>query len=80
MSMEKLTSDILIAAVPFIHEIDILTSMKGISVIAAAAVMSDIISVGRFPDSKHFASYLRSTPGVESSNEKMIIKRTNKAG
>ncbi|HNV37339.1 MAG TPA: transposase [Rectinema sp.] len=77
--MEKLTSDILIAAVPFIHEIDILTSMKGISVIAAAAVMSDIISVGHFQDSKHFAYHLRSTLGVQSLNEKMIIKRTNKA-
>ena len=79
MSMEKLTSDILIAAAPFIHEIDILTSMKGISVIAAAAVMSDIISVGHFQDSKHFAYHLRSTLGVQSLNEKMIIKRTNKA-
>jgi transposase len=71
---------ILEAAAPFISEIDILTSMKGVSVFTAAAIMSDIITVERFPNSKHFASYLRSTPRVESSNEKTIIKSTNKSG
>ena len=79
-AMVKLTEHILVAAAPFIHEIDILTSKKGVSVMAAAAIMSDIISIDRFPDSKHFASYLRTAPRVESSNEKTVIKRTNKAG
>ncbi len=54
--------------------------MKGISVFTAIAIIADIISVKRFPNSKRFASYLRSTPKVESSNEKTIIKSTNKAG
>lgn len=64
----------------YIKEIDILTSMKGVSVFTAIAIIADIISVKRFPNSKQFASYLRSTPKVESSNEKTIIKSTNKAG
>jgi transposase len=64
----------------YLKEIDILTSMKGISVFTAIAIIADIISVKRFPNSKRFASYLRSTPKVESSNEKTIIKSTNKAG
>lgn len=71
---------ILESAAPFMREIEVLTSMKGISVLSAAAVMSDIISVDRFPNSKHFTSYLRSAPQVESSNEKTIVKSTNKCG
>ncbi len=54
--------------------------MKGVSVFSAAAVMSDIVSVDRFPNAKHFTSYLRSAPREESSNEKTIIKSANKAG
>lgn len=76
----EFADQILLAAAPFIQEIDILTSMKGVSVFTAAAVMSDIVSVDRFPNAKHFTSYLRSAPRVESSNEKTIIKSTNKAG
>jgi transposase len=64
----------------YLKEIDILTSMKGISVFTAIAIIADIITVKRFSNSKKFASYLRSTPKVESSNEKTIIKSTNKAG
>ena len=77
---DNLSNRILFVAAPFIHQIDILTSMKGVSVLAAAAIISDIVSIERFPDSKHFTSYLRSAPRVESSNEKTIIKSTNKAG
>lgn len=80
VDVATITERILASAAPFIHEIDILTSQKGISVLAAAAIISDIVSVDRFSNSKKFASYLRSTPKVESSNERTIIKRTNKAG
>jgi transposase len=62
------------------HQIDILTSMSGISVITAIAIIADIIDISRFKNSKHFASYLRSAPQVESSNEHTVIKSTNKAG
>jgi transposase len=64
----------------YLKEIDILTSMKGVRIFTAIAIIADIISVSRFPNSKRFASYLRGTPKVESSNEKTIIKSTNKAG
>jgi transposase len=77
---EEFTDLILGSAAPFMREIEVLTSMKGISVLTAAAVMSDIITVDRFPNSKHFTSYLRSAPQVESSNEKTIVKSTNKCG
>lgn len=77
---DEFADQILLTAAPFSKEIDILTSMKGVSVFTAAAIMADIVSVDRFPNAKHFTSYLRSAPRVESSNEKTIIKSTNKAG
>lgn len=64
----------------YFKEIDIMTSMKGLSVFTAIAIMADIITVKRFPNSKKFACYLRSTPKVSSSNEKTIIQSTNKMG
>ncbi len=64
----------------YMKEINNHTSMRGLSVFTAIAIISDIITVKRFSNSKKFASYLRSTPRVESSNEKTIIKSTNKAG
>jgi transposase len=79
LKADEFVGQILLTAAPFIQEIDILTSMKGLSVFTAA-VMSDIVSIDRFPNAKHFTSYLRSAPRVESSNEKTIIKSTNKAG
>jgi len=77
---DEFVDQILLTAAPFMKEIDILTSMKGVSVFTAAAIMSDIVTVDRFPNAKHFTAYLRSAPRVESSNEKTIIKSTNKAG
>jgi len=64
----------------YTHEIDILTSMKGISVFTAIAIISDIATVKRFQNSKHFTSYLRSALGVDSSNETTHITKTNKIG
>ena len=82
--MEKkfdgLVDEIKKAGAVFISQVEVLTSMTGISVITAIAVIADIIDVSRFRNSKHFASYLRSAPRVESSNDKTIIKSTNKAG
>ncbi|QEN04089.1 IS110 family transposase [Thiospirochaeta perfilievii] len=75
-----LKKEIEIAGSPYMKEIDILTSMQGISVFTAIAIISDIIDVKRFSNSKNFASYLRSAPKVESSNEKTLIKSTNKQG
>ena len=64
----------------YIEKIEILTSMKGISVITAIAIIADIAKVDRFPNSKHFTSYLRSAPRVDSSNEVTIIRGTTKMG
>ena len=77
---DQFVEKILVTAHPFMHEIDVLTSMSGISTFTAAAIMADIETVTRFPNAKAFTSYLRSTPRVESSNTKTIIKSTNKAG
>ena len=64
----------------YYKEIEILTSMKGISVLTAIAIMADVGEIKRFPNSKHFTSYLRSAPGVDSSNEETRITKTTKFG
>jgi transposase len=79
-SVESLKERILIEAEPYMREIDILTSMKGISVFIAIAVIADIINVNRFRDSKSFTSYLRSAPRVSNSNTSVCIRGTNKQG
>ena len=79
-TFENLIVEIKKAGANFMPQIQILTSMTGVSVITAIAIISDIIDVSRFRNSKHFASYLRSAPRVESSNDKTIIKSTSKAG
>lgn len=80
LTIKTLKEKILCEGSFYMKEINILTSMRGLSVFTAIAIISDIITVKRFSNSKKFASYLRSTPRVESSNEKTIIKSTNKAG
>ncbi len=77
---KELKKKILTVGSEYINEIDIVTSMRGISVFLAIALMADIATVERFPNSKHFTSYLRSTPGVASSNETTRITGTNKSG
>lgn len=79
-NISKVESKILVIGSIYEKEIDILTSMKGISVFTAIALMSDIGRIDRFPNSKHFSSYLRSAPAVDSSNEEVRIKSTNKCG
>jgi transposase len=68
------------SAKPYRTEIDILTSLPGISVLTACALISDIGDITRFKSAKKLASYLRSAPGVDSSNEVTKIKKTNKFG
>jgi len=78
--VESLKGRIMEHAEPFMREIEILTSMKGISVFIAIAVIADIISVDRFRNSKAFTSYLRSAPKVANSNTSVNVGRTNKKG
>ena len=67
-------------AEPYMREIEILTSMKGIGVFTAIAVIADIIRVDRFKNSKAFTSYLRSAPKVSNSNTSKPTLGTNKKG
>jgi transposase len=78
--VESLKGRILEAGAPFIREINILTSMKGISVFIAIAIIADIIEVSRFKNSKAFTSYLRSAPKVANSNTSTSVRGTNKKG
>jgi transposase len=75
-----LHEQILLHAEPLMQQIDLLTSMKGVSVFIAIAIMTDIIEVSRFKDSKHFTSYLRSAPHTASSNTSTSSRGTNKQG
>jgi transposase len=67
-------------AEPYMNEIKILTSMKGVGVFTAIAIIADIIRVDRFKNSKAFTSYLRSAPKVANSNTSVSIKGINKKG
>jgi len=78
--IEELEKQVLLSAEPFMNEIEILTSMKGVSVFIAIAIIADIIDVSRFKDSKAFTSYLRSAPRVSNSNTSVSICGTNKKG
>jgi len=78
--VELLKEQILMQAAPYMREIEIMTSMKGISVFIAAAIIADIITVDRFKNSKHFTSYLRSAPKVSNSNTSERTKGINKKG
>lgn len=77
---EALKDQVLLSAEPYMAQIEVLTSMKGISVFIAIAVIADIIDVGRFKDSKAFTSYLRSAPRVANSNTTVSVRGTNKQG
>ena len=76
----ELKNKLLVSAVSYHKQINILTSMKGISVFTAVALIADIAGIERFDNSKQLTSYLRSAPGVDSSNENTRNLRTNKFG
>jgi transposase len=78
--VELLKDKILLLASPFMAQIRILTSMKGVSVFIAIAVIADIIDVSRFRNSKAFTSYLRSAPRMSNSNTSTTNRGTNKMG
>jgi transposase len=78
--IESLQDKIKEYAEPHMKEIEILTSMKGVSVFMAIAIIADIIKVDRFRNSKAFTSYLRSAPRVANSNTSVSIRGTNKKG
>ena len=61
-TFDNLVVEIKKAGSMFMPQIEILTSMSGISVITALTIIADVINVSRFRNSKHFASYLQSAP------------------
>jgi transposase len=60
------------------EEVKILSSIPGVSCLGALAIISDIADISRFPNPKKFCSYLRSVPGLDSSNTTVRTKRINK--
>jgi len=74
----RVENQIKIIGAKYYEEVELLTSIKGISVLSALALVADIADVERFPNAKHLCSYLRSAPSVESSNDVTRIKSTNK--
>lgn len=76
----EIENQIKLAGSNYYREINILTSMKGISVIMAIAIIADIADIKRFPNAKKLTTYLRSAPSVNKSNEVTRIGRTNKFG
>jgi len=78
--VQEIEDRIYIIGLEYTKEIDILTSMKGISVMTAIAIIADIATIERFPNSKNFTSYLRSAPGIDSSNETTRVTKTTKFG
>ena len=78
--VERMKEYLMYLAKPYFKEIEILTSMKGISVFTAIALIADISEIKRFKSSKKLSSYLRSAPGVDISNETVRNLRTNNLG
>jgi len=62
--VEALKDEIMLRAAPFMRQIELLTSMKGVSVFTAIAIIAYVIDAGRFRNSKAFTSCLRSAPGT----------------
>ena len=77
---EQIKEEILYIGRKYKEQIDILTSIKGISVFVALGLIADYGEVERFKNAKKFSSYLRAVPKVEASNEKVYIGKTNKRG
>jgi transposase len=78
--VKALEDKVLLEAAVFMPQIEILTSMKGVSVFIAIAIIADIMDISRFRNSKAFTSYLRSAPKVFNSNTSVSIRGTNKKG
>ncbi len=77
---EETKREILIIGQKYKEDIDLLTSISGVSVFIAIAMISDYITVERFKDSRSFCKYLRSTPRTEESNKKRKNGKTERQG
>jgi transposase len=77
---EEIKRKILIEGKSFMRDIDLLVSIKGISVFIALGLISDYDTINRFKNAKKFARYLRSTPKTETSNKRVKNGKTQKSG
>ena len=77
---EKIKEKIMWLGRKYQKDIDILTSVDGISVFVALGIISDYGEIERFRNAKKFASYLRSVPRVDGSNDRVYIGKTKKDG
>lgn len=77
---DEIKKEILYTGRHYKKEIEIITSISGISVFAALAIKADYAEISRFKNAKKFSSYLRSVPKVDSSNDKTYIGKTKKRG
>lgn len=77
-AMEGLTRQVLVQARCFRVEMELLMSIKGVSAFIAAAIMADVVDIRRFPNAKHFCSYLRAAPRIEASGNTTRVGQTNK--
>lgn len=64
----------------FAHEIRLLTTIPGFSPLTAAAFMSDIADIRRFPSAKKLCAYLRTAPSIRSSNLTRHLGPVSKRG
>ena len=77
----KIKDEILYLGREYMEPIDILTSINGISVFIALAIISDYANnIERFKNGKHFSSYMRSVPKLDASNDKIKNGSTKKTG
>lgn len=76
----RIEEEMKLAASCYYKEIEILTSMSGISILTAIVLIADIADIKRFSNAKKLSSYLRSSPKIDSSNETVKTRGTNKCG
>lgn len=79
-NIKSIETLIKVIGVEYYNEVELLTSIKGVSIIMALALIADIAVIERFPNAKHLCSYLRSTPSVDNSGETVRVGKTNKFG
>lgn len=77
-SIKGLKETVISKSAAFKREIDILTSIKGISPFVAVVLMADIADISRFKNAKHLCSYLRAAPKIDASGDSTKIGRVNK--
>jgi transposase len=80
LQKEEIKHKILLSGEDYLEDTDILTSITGVSVFIALGLISDYVTINRFPNAKKFCKYLRSTPKTEQSNETTKTGKTQRTG